>query len=97
MEKWPQKPEKYVVFFQVGAKKPEPIAYEKYEPTDLGDDVGSNNSGWYNLKGVLTHKGRSIDSGHYIGWTKNGDKWVKFDDDKVTFRGLTVDFEVHFK
>lgn len=69
---------------KVGAKKPEPLAYDKFEPTDLGDDIGSNNSGWYNLKGVLTHKGRSIDSGHYIGWTKNGDKWVKFDDDKVT-------------
>jgi len=50
----------------------------------LGDDSGSNNSGWYNLKGVLTHKGRSIDAGHYIGWTKQGDNWVKFDDDKVT-------------
>lgn len=49
----------------------------------MGDDSGSNNSGWYNLKGVLTHKGRSIDAGHYIGWTKQGDNWVKFDDDKV--------------
>lgn len=67
-----------------GQTKPDPLKYTKYEATDLGDDCGSNNSGWYNLSGVLTHKGRSIDSGHYIGWTKHNDKWVKFDDDKVT-------------
>ena len=65
--------------------KPPKINYSKWEPTDLGDDSGSNNSGWYNLKGVLTHKGRSIDAGHYIGWTKQGDNWVKFDDDKVNY------------
>jgi len=64
--------------------KPPKINYTKWEPTDLGDDFGSNNSAWYNLKGVLTHKGRSIDAGHYIGWTKQGDNWVKCDDDKVT-------------
>ena len=69
-------------YLQNGGKPPK-INYSKWEPTDLGDDSGSNNSGWYNLKGVLTHKGRSIDAGHYIGWTKQGDNWVKFDDDKV--------------
>ena len=37
------------------------------------------------MKGVLTHKGRSIDSGHYIGWTKHEKNWVKFDDDKVSY------------
>ncbi|KAL0415135.1 UNVERIFIED_CONTAM: Ubiquitin carboxyl-terminal hydrolase 6 [Sesamum latifolium] len=31
---------------------------------------------------VLTHKGRSADSGHYVAWVKqeNG-KWIQFDDD----------------
>jgi len=67
-----------------GQAKQDPLKHSKFEPTDLGSDSGSNNSGWYNLCGVLTHKGRSIDSGHYIGWTKNNGKWVKFDDDKVT-------------
>ena len=35
-------------------------------------DVGSNNSGFYEL--VLTHQGRSSSSGHYVGWVvlKNG-------------------------
>ncbi|EPZ34611.1 cysteine proteinase [Rozella allomycis CSF55] len=50
------------------------------------DDVGSNTTGFYELTAVLTHIGRSADSGHYIGWTKDqsSDKWWKFDDDKVS-------------
>ena len=30
-------------------------------------------SGKYELCGVLTHKGRSADSGHYTAWTKQAD------------------------
>ena len=29
-------------------------------------DCGSNNSGYYELQAVLTHKGRSSSSGHYV-------------------------------
>jgi len=47
--------------------------------------LGSNNSGYYTLQAVLTHKGRSSSSGHYVGWVRiGGDKWVKCDDDTVT-------------
>jgi ubiquitin carboxyl-terminal hydrolase 14 len=50
------------------------------------DDAGSNNSGLYELIAVLTHKGRSSNSGHYVGWCKNVKKsqWMMFDDDEVT-------------
>ncbi|KAI3455534.1 hypothetical protein Pfo_012197 [Paulownia fortunei] len=39
-------------------------------------------TGIYDLVAVLTHKGRSADSGHYVAWVKqeNG-KWIQFDDD----------------
>lgn len=48
-------------------------------------DEGSNNSGFYELQAVLTHKGRSSTSGHYVAWTrKNGDDWLMFDDDDVS-------------
>lgn len=47
------------------------------------DDPGSNNSGFYDLKAVLTHKGRSSASGHYVGWIKKEDQWYKCDDDYV--------------
>lgn len=48
-------------------------------------DLGSNNSGYYTLQAVLTHKGRSSSSGHYVGWIRiAGNKWVKCDDDTVT-------------
>ena len=33
-------------------------------------DVGSNNSGFYELQAVLTHKGRSSSSGHYVAWVR---------------------------
>jgi len=34
---------------------------------------------------VVTHKGRSADGGHYVGWVhKSGDDWVQYDDDIVT-------------
>jgi len=42
-------------------------------------------SGQYELMAVVTHQGRSTDSGHYVGWCKKqGDTWLKFDDDVVS-------------
>ncbi|XP_025109359.1 ubiquitin carboxyl-terminal hydrolase 14-like isoform X1 [Pomacea canaliculata] len=53
-------------------------------PYYFPDDPGSNNSGFYELSAVLTHKGRSSSSGHYVAWVrKKGDNWLMFDDDKV--------------
>ncbi|XP_043707027.1 ubiquitin carboxyl-terminal hydrolase 6-like isoform X3 [Telopea speciosissima] len=42
-------------------------------------------TGIYDLIAVLTHKGRSADSGHYVAWVKqdNG-KWILYDDDNPT-------------
>ncbi|KAL3735947.1 hypothetical protein ACJRO7_024979 [Eucalyptus globulus] len=39
-------------------------------------------TGIYDLVAVLTHKGRSADSGHYVAWVKQeSGKWIEFDDD----------------
>uniref|UniRef100_A0A3P8W220 Ubiquitin carboxyl-terminal hydrolase n=1 Tax=Cynoglossus semilaevis TaxID=244447 RepID=A0A3P8W220_CYNSE len=66
-------------------KKPDAAKEVKYEPFSFSEDVGSNNSGYYDLQAVLTHQGRSSSSGHYVGWVKRKeDEWVKFDDDKVS-------------
>ncbi|TYJ13702.1 hypothetical protein E1A91_A10G067700v1 [Gossypium mustelinum] len=45
-------------------------------------DKETSLTGIYDLVAVLTHKGRSADSGHYVAWVKqeNG-KWIEFDDD----------------
>lgn len=33
---------------------------------------------------MLTHKGRSADSGHYVSWVKQSDNsWIQFDDDQL--------------
>lgn len=48
-----------------------------------GGQVGAL-TGRYELIGVLTHKGRSADSGHYVSWVKQPDaQWVQFDDDDM--------------
>ncbi|CAB1444362.1 unnamed protein product [Pleuronectes platessa] len=66
-------------------KKVDKVKEVKYDPFSFTDDLGSNNSGYYDLQGVLTHQGRSSSSGHYLGWVKRKeDEWVKFDDDKVS-------------
>jgi len=55
------------------------------EPYWLPDDIGSNNSGLYTLQAVLTHKGRTSTSGHYVAWVKHSaNTWLMCDDDDVT-------------
>jgi len=55
------------------------------DPFEFADDPNSNNSGYYELTAVLTHKGRSSSSGHYVGWVRHkGDEWLMYDDDNVS-------------
>ncbi|RCN48463.1 ubiquitin family protein [Ancylostoma caninum] len=54
-------------------------------PFSFPDDEGSNNSGFYELKAVITHKGRSSNSGHYVAWVRlDEDKWAMCDDEHVS-------------
>ena len=51
-----------------------------YRPFNSGLDTGC-----YQLIGVVTHKGREADGGHYIGWGHaSGDDWLQCDDEFVT-------------
>lgn len=48
-------------------------------------------AGKYELCAVLTHKGRSADSGHYVSWVKQDDgSWVQFDDDQLIPRKVML-------
>lgn len=40
---------------------------------DLAKDDGANQSGLYELRGVVTHQGASADSGHYTAYVKKAD------------------------
>ncbi|KAL9089688.1 MAG: hypothetical protein Q9159_002416 [Coniocarpon cinnabarinum] len=65
---------------------------------ELHADAGANQTGLYELHGVVTHQGASADSGHYTAYVrkegkvideKNGkreddNKWWWFNDDKVS-------------
>lgn len=69
----------------LGKTGDQPAKPTKEEPYWFPDDLGSNNSGFYELQAVLTHKGRSSSSGHYVAWVKKkGDEWYMFDDDNVS-------------
>lgn len=46
-------------------------------------DVLHNESGYYELCGVISHKGRSADGGHYVYWGKKANQWLIFDDEHV--------------
>ena len=64
----------------------------------LKDDIGGNQTGLYELRGVITHQGASADSGHYTSFVKKAGrkdpatgklkeedgKWWWFNDDKVS-------------
>ncbi|CAK5055368.1 unnamed protein product [Meloidogyne enterolobii] len=54
------------------AKKP-CLTPKGFYPNTFADDIGSNNSGFYELKALITHKGRASNSGHYVAWIRVGD------------------------
>ncbi|KAF2721218.1 ubiquitin carboxyl-terminal hydrolase 14 [Polychaeton citri CBS 116435] len=58
---------------------------------ELAKDTAANQTGLYELRGVITHQGSSADSGHYTAYVKKSakdgraedGKWWWFDDHKV--------------
>ncbi|EKX37851.1 hypothetical protein GUITHDRAFT_165362 [Guillardia theta CCMP2712] len=62
-------------------KKEETMEVEGQEEIEETEDLWST----YELTGVITHKGRTADGGHYVAWIKkDSGKWFLFDDAKVS-------------
>eukprot|EP00980_Cylindrotheca_fusiformis_P004068 scaffold880_cov132-Cylindrotheca_fusiformis.AAC.64 len=73
---------------------------EDEEPAPVGPGLPPNFQGHYELFGVVTHKGRDADGGHYMAWVKasnnsgkvdkiadseeDNEDWFVFDDDEVS-------------
>lgn len=56
-------------------------------PVAVGNGLPVGFTGQYELHAVVTHKGRSADSGHYIGWVRQSPgspAWWCYNDDVVT-------------
>merc|ERR1712130_444920 len=71
----------------MGEKKEETKEDEDGDKMDVDDYAEMELvSGYYELCGIVTHKGRSANSGHYIGYSRDSarGKWLKFDDEDVT-------------
>ncbi|KAJ4768257.1 hypothetical protein LUZ62_033531 [Rhynchospora pubera] len=70
---------------EASASTPEGTSSDKGEATSMNIDAPDNKpqlTGIYDLVAVLTHKGRSADSGHYVAWVKQeSGKWIEYDDD----------------
>ncbi|RXH67357.1 hypothetical protein DVH24_027477 [Malus domestica] len=82
---------------KLGLKPSEKSSDSKDKDIKMSDAEGSSNgsgessnptpdegamTGIYDLVAVLTHKGRSADSGHYVAWVKQeSGKWIQYDDD----------------
>ncbi|KAM1241006.1 hypothetical protein ACFX2J_046254 [Malus domestica] len=82
---------------KLGLKPSEKSSDSKDKDIEMSDVEGSSNrsgessnptsdegamTGIYDLVAVLTHKGRSADSGHYVAWVKQeSGKWIQYDDD----------------
>lgn len=100
--------ETYKTDAEIDAEKDAALLTAKKELNALIDpalriDDGANQSGLYELRGVVTHQGASADSGHYTAYVKKtapvdpktgkkgeeDGKWWWFNDDKVT--EVTVD------
>ena len=53
--------------------------------TSAGVGLPATFRGFYDLFAIVSHKGRSADSGHYMAWTRQkGDDWLVFDDDTAS-------------
>merc|ERR1719437_266943 len=65
-------------------------------------------TGYYELIAIVSHKGRTADGGHYVGWVKHKkadgkelkeDQWILFDDETASFEawnnmvGLATDLQ----
>lgn len=95
--------EVYKTDAEIDAEKDSALQTAKKELYDLvnqkvAQDEGANQSGLYELRGIITHQGSSADSGHYTAYVKKearpdpktgkkgeeDGKWWWFNDDKVS-------------
>lgn len=67
---------------EVDVEEAEAMMLSLNEGRTAGPGISPRFRGIYELYAVVTHQGRASDSGHYIGWVKQGpDSWVCFDDE----------------
>jgi len=91
------------------AKADEDVEMKPAEDVEMKGAVDVLETGYYELVAIVSHKGRTADGGHYVGWTLHKkadgtkelkeDKWLCFDDETVHMYdwkdivGLSIDLQ----
>eukprot|EP00884_Botryococcus_braunii_P009225 jgi/Botrbrau1/18303/Bobra.0179s0032.1 len=85
---WDDAQERQLAKARTAASSSNGTAEKEPEPSSEPESMDSGEiTGRYNLVAVLTHKGRSADSGHYVSWVKQLDgTWIQFDDEELIVR-----------
>jgi ubiquitin carboxyl-terminal hydrolase 14 len=63
-----------------GADDDAPAEEVQASPDKTEELKMENSSGYYELAGVISHKGRDADHGHYCSWLRKGAYWLIYDD-----------------
>mmetsp|Transcript_52726 Transcript_52726/g.123308 ORF Transcript_52726/g.123308 Transcript_52726/m.123308 type:complete len:520 (+) Transcript_52726:80-1639(+) len=86
----------------------EDVEMKPVEDVEMKAGVDVLDTGYYELVAIVSHKGRTADGGHYVGWTLHKkadgkelkeDRWLCFDDETVTMYdwkdivGVSIDLQ----
>jgi len=68
-------------------------AADESKDVDMTAGGEEHDTGYYELVAIVSHKGRTADGGHYVGWVKHKsadgkdvkeDQWILFDDETAS-------------
>lgn len=80
-----------------GKDDEEDVDMEPAEDAEMKQQLEEYETGAYELIAIVSHKGRTADGGHYVGWALNSkgdgkkvkdDRWVQYDDEDVSIHNF---------
>mmetsp|Transcript_62192 Transcript_62192/g.148373 ORF Transcript_62192/g.148373 Transcript_62192/m.148373 type:complete len:523 (+) Transcript_62192:84-1652(+) len=86
----------------------EDVEMKPVEDVEMKAGMETMDTGYYELVAIVSHKGRTADGGHYVGWSlhkkadgkeNKEDRWLCYDDETVTAHdwkdivGLSIDLQ----
>lgn len=72
-----------IILNRYGYDKEENVYFKVTDSLDISEKINISGNK-YTLKVISVHVGKKMNSGHYIAYVRDGEKWMKIDDDKVS-------------